>query len=69
MIDKQITEWRRAAMEGTLPDEENPLFIFNSTSTNLLIKMVTGEIDAVKLMLHQLGSRCYDQAGRYKGFN
>ena len=68
MINSQIEEWKKAAQDGTIPDEQNPLFIFSLTSNALLIKIATGELDVLKIVLYELGSRGYDNDGEYIGF-
>lgn len=50
-------------------DETNPQLMFNSTHTELLIKIANGEIDAQKLAAQQLASRGLDAAGEWVGFD
>lgn len=70
MISKeQIKEWNKAAMKGTIPDNENPIFAFSMTSTKLLVKFVNGELEAIELMRHELKNRGLGDDGSYIGFN
>lgn len=52
-------ELNNAAVAGTISDSENPIFIFNQTSTSLLKQMVSGEIDPMQIILLELKNRGY----------
>lgn len=70
MISKeQIKEWNQAAIKGTIPDNENPLFAFSMTSTKLIVKFLSEELDAIDMMRHELKNRGLDDDGSYIGFN
>lgn len=70
MVTKeQIKGWNDAAINGTMPDEENPIFAFGMTSTKLLVKFLSGELDAVTMMRHELRNRGLNDQGIYVGFN
>jgi len=70
MITKeQIKEWNEAAVQGTMPDDENPIFAFSMTSRKLLVKFISGELDAIQLMKYQLRCMGFDEQGKYVGFN
>lgn len=45
-----------------LPDEINPQFLFSTTSTELLLQIAVGEIDANELALQELRNRRIDFA-------
>lgn len=45
-----------------LPDEINPQFLFSTTSTELLLQIANGEIDANELALQELRNRRIDFA-------
>lgn len=59
----------KAADQGTIPDEENPLFLFSGTATELLIRLVRGEIDALQLAKKTLSDRGLDRDGKWVGFD
>lgn len=67
--EEQIKEWNDAAITGTLPDEENPIFAFSMTSSKLLVKFLNGDLDAASMIRHELRNRGLDDDGRYIGFN
>lgn len=67
--EEQILEWNRSAIRGQIPDDENPIFIFHQTSTDLLVDMLSGKINVKALIKHQLKCRGFDQTGRFVGFN
>lgn len=70
MITKeQIKGWNQAAIKGTMPDDENPVFAFSMTSKKLLVKFITGELDAIALMKYQLRCMGFNEQGVYVGFN
>jgi hypothetical protein len=52
-----------------MSDERNPEYIFNMTHTELLTKIVKGEIDPVALARKQLRNRGLDDDGIWQGFN
>lgn len=49
-------------------DETNPNYLFNLTYTELLVKIVNGEIDAKQLAEAQLKNRGLDNTGNWVGF-
>ena len=52
----------------SLDDFKNPEFIFSTTHTSLLTKIVKGEIDPVQLAKKQLVNRGQDENGEWVGF-
>lgn len=68
MTQEQITKYQQAARDGSLPEEENPLFLFSKTSTNLLAKLLTKEFNIQALVRMQLRERGVDDKGRWVGF-
>jgi hypothetical protein len=66
--DAQIQDWQDAAKQGTIEDELNPVYLLNGTSTQLLVKIASGEIDAVALARHQLRNKSLDDNGKWVGF-
>jgi len=52
-----------------LSDEKNPIYIFNTTHTSLLVKAIKGEIDLFELAKKQLANRGVDENGFWVGFD
>lgn len=69
MTADQIKQYQQAARDGSLPDEENPLFIFSKTSTNLLAKLLTKEFNIQALVRMQLRERGVNDKGHWVGFS
>lgn len=67
ITEEQFTAWNNAAINGTIPDEENPIFIFCQTSTSLLIELLSENLDVKELIRHQLKGRGLDETGRFVG--
>lgn len=44
-------------MQGTVRDDQNPIFIFSLTNSALLLQIVNGELDAKELARYELMSR------------
>ena len=55
-------------MNDIIPDELNPKFIFTGTNTELLVKVLKGEIDLIRLVKEQLAQRGVDENGFWVGF-
>ena len=68
MTEEQIKKYEQAAKDGSLPEEENPLFLFGATSTGLLVRALNKEFDIVMLIRLQLCTRGVDEKGRWVGF-
>lgn len=68
MTPEQIKQYRQAAQDGSLPDEENPLLLFSRTSTNLLAKLLTKEFNIQALVRMQLRERGVNDKGQWVGF-
>ena len=50
-------------------DELNPKYLFSLTWNDLLVKIVSGEVDPVQLAREQLANRGLDQSGKSVGFD
>ncbi len=68
MTPEQIKQYEQAAQDGSLPDEENPLFLFAKTGTNLLVKLLAKEVNVFALIKMNLKERGVDEKGRWVGF-
>jgi len=53
----------------TMKDDLNPKFIFSGTHTDLLVQVVKGKIDLMKLAREQLADRGVDENGLWVGFD
>lgn len=51
-----------------LPDDENPKYLFNTTTSKLLVAIVQGNIDTKQLAEEQLRNRGLNNDGRWIGF-
>lgn len=49
--------WNQKAVDGTLSDSENPLFILQSIPDVLLKKIITNQVDIMQLALIEADSR------------
>jgi hypothetical protein len=57
-----------ASYYGDTPDANNPKFIFQTTSTNLLVMMLDGGLDVNYCVREELANRGLDQRGDWVGF-
>lgn len=68
MTKDQIKKYEKAAEEGTIPDDENPLFLFSLISSRLLAMGIKGEISFMQLAKMQLAARGENLKGEWVGF-
>ncbi len=68
MTTEQINKYKQGAKDGSLPNEENPLFLFSTTSTNLLVKLLGKEFNLATLVRMQLRERGVNDKGQWIGF-
>lgn len=66
---QKINDWKAAAILGFIPDEENPIFIFNSATKEMLVDILSGGIDVKELARFELKSRGLNEEGKFVGFN
>ncbi len=66
---QKINDWKAAAILGFIPDEENPIFIFNSATKEMLVDILSGGIDVKELARFELKSRGMNEEGKFVGFN
>lgn len=69
MTKEQMKQYRKAAENGTIPDNENPIFIFSQTSAQLLAKGIKGEFSFTQLAKMTLASRGLNLKGEWIGFD
>lgn len=67
-LQDKYSEFETKARTGELPDELNPIFLFNLTRTELLVQIVSGKLDAVELARRQLRNRGLDNQDNWVGF-
>lgn len=60
--------WTKASDAGTLRDDDNPAFMFNTISSQLLGMIVKGEVSTTWLAGKILASRGQDKDGNWVGF-
>lgn len=68
MTSEQITKYQQAAKDGSLPQEENPLNLFATTSTNLLAKILAKEFNILILVRMEMRKRGVNDKGQWVGF-
>ena len=49
-------------------DEQNPIYLFHLTATDLLVAILKGQIDPVELARKELRNRGLDETGKWVGF-
>ena len=54
MTDDDYKEYDVRARNGSIPDSENPIFLFSMTSRKLVCSIVSGELDARDLTRREL---------------
>ena len=70
MTNQELNHYRAAASRGWIPDEENPIFLFNGARAELLIDIINGKIDAQEFARMELRARGLDlETGRWIGWN
>jgi len=70
MTHAEINHYRAAASLGLIPDEENPIFLFNGTRAELLLQVISGKISARELAIFEMNARGLDvKTGRWVGWN
>ena len=69
MSTKDYNEYKAAAALGLIPENENPVYLFNSTSKDILLDLINGKIDAVELARIELSNRGLDETGQFIGWN
>lgn len=51
-----------------MSDEDNPEYLFSTTSVALLVQLATGKIDAKKLAATELANQGLGKNGKWVGF-
>jgi len=69
LTQEEINKFKAAAWLGLIPDDENPLFIFNQTHRDLLLDIISGKIDCVEMAKMQMKDRGLDlKTGKWIGW-
>ncbi len=69
MTPDQREKYNKAAMDGSTPDGENPLFLFQGTATKLLVMGLNKEFSFATLARQELENRGLNLKGEWIGFN
>lgn len=64
----QRQEWIAKGERGELKDDDNPAFMFSTTNTALLTKIVNGEVTPLFMASMELAQRGLDKQGNWVGF-
>jgi len=71
-VDKYLTNETRGKrnifIKNAPSDERNPAFLFNSTHTDLLLRIANKKLDPVLLAKQTLAGRGLDKRGKWVGF-
>jgi len=51
-----------------MTDEENPIYMFQTTPTTLILKVALGKIDAKKMAGREMANRGFGKKGEWIGF-
>ena len=69
MTQQDLNYYRSAASLGLIPDEENPIFLFSSAHKEILIDIISGNLDVIQLIRLELLARGIDEkTGRWTGW-
>lgn len=69
MKQEQIDKYRKAADDGTIPDAENPLFLFSGIPDKLLVMGLNKEFSFTELAKMELANRGFNIKGEWIGFD
>lgn len=68
MNEEDFKRYNDAAIAGTIPDDQNPIFLFSSTATALLVKGLAKEFSFTEMARYTLASRGLNLKGEWVGF-
>jgi len=69
MTKEQIAHYRKAAEDGTIPDDQNPLFLLQGVHIDLLLNIINRDFNVVRLAVHELADRGLNLKGEWVGFD
>lgn len=61
MTTQELNYYKAAASLGLIPDEENPIFLFNSTHKDILLDIISGKVDPIQMVRMELHNRGLDE--------
>jgi len=68
MTRKELKKWNDKAVKGTVSDELNPAFMLSGINSELLSKVIKGEIDLQELAKREMENRGLNENGKWVGF-
>ena len=69
MNSEELKYYEAAANFGLVPDEEKPIFLFTQTHKDILLAIVNGKLDALKMAKRELRNRGLDlKTGKWIGW-
>lgn len=68
-INKQVEYYHKAAEEGSIPDEQNPVSIVQTFPNELLLKIALEQLDIRPFATHELKSRGLNKECKWVGFS
>ena len=68
MTTKEYQDYNQKAINGTLADDLNPIFILSMTNSQLLVDVLAGKYDLKELAKRELENRGLDNNGKWVGF-
>ena len=69
MKQEQFGKYNKAAEDGTIPDEENPISLFATTPNKLLVMGLNKEFSFSDLAKRTLANRGFNLQGEWVGFD
>lgn len=69
MTRPDYSELKLKAIEGTIPDNQNPIFILSSVDTILLVDILQNKYDIIEIAKRELENRGLNITGQWIGFN
>ena len=69
MSTEELNFYKSAASLSLIPDEENPIFLFNGTHKDILLDIINGKIDSIEIAIRELENRGLDtKTGKWIGW-
>lgn len=68
MTTAQFQQYQQASNAGTISDDQNPIFIFQGASTEVLVQFLAGKISLEEMAKIELANRGYDVNGKWVFF-
>jgi hypothetical protein len=68
MTQEQIDYYSKAASDGSVADDKNPVFMLQMVHSDLLVGILRHDFDVVELAKYELKMRGLNQQGEWVGF-